>query len=337
MATNKDFKVKNGIQLAGQLTSTVATGTAPLIVASTTLVTNLNADLLDGFQPQAGNVASSIVARDTSGNFSAGTITATLAGTATNITGTYAGTLTSLQVTNALTFTPYNATNPSGYTANAGTVTSVAALTLGTAGTDVSSTVATGTTTPVITLNIPTASATARGLLSAADWTTFNNKGSGGGTVTSVTGTGTVSGLTLSGTVTTTGSLTLGGTLSFATQAYGDATTNVATTAFVDQFRDVPANAQAGVYTLVLTDRGKCIDANGAITIPANTAVAFPIGTVIGFINVSAAAITIAITTDTLHLAGTATVGTRTLASWGMASMRKTSATVWVISGAGLT
>lgn len=57
-----------------------------------------------------------------------------------------------------------------------GTVTSVAALTLGTTGTDVSSSVANGTTTPVITLNIPTASAANRGALSSADWTTFNNK-----------------------------------------------------------------------------------------------------------------------------------------------------------------
>jgi len=57
-----------------------------------------------------------------------------------------------------------------------GTVTSVSALTLGTTGTDVSSSVATGTTTPVITLNIPTASATNRGALSSADWTTFNSK-----------------------------------------------------------------------------------------------------------------------------------------------------------------
>lgn len=70
---------------------------------------------------------------------------------------------------------------------NTGTVTSVSALTLGTSGTDLSSTVATSTTTPVITLNVPTASATNRGALSSADWTTFNNKGSG--TVTSVTGT----------------------------------------------------------------------------------------------------------------------------------------------------
>jgi hypothetical protein len=57
-----------------------------------------------------------------------------------------------------------------------GTVTSVAALTLGTTGTDLSSTVANGTTTPVITLQVPTASATNRGALSSADWTTFNNK-----------------------------------------------------------------------------------------------------------------------------------------------------------------
>jgi len=57
-----------------------------------------------------------------------------------------------------------------------GSVTSVAALTLGTSGTDLSSTVANGTTTPVITLNVPTASATNRGALSSADWTTFNGK-----------------------------------------------------------------------------------------------------------------------------------------------------------------
>jgi len=83
-------------------------------------------------------------------------------------------------------------------TGSAGTVTSVAALTLGTTGTDVSSTVANSTTTPVITLNLPTASATNRGALSAADWTTFNSKGSG--TVTSVSGT--------SGRITSTGGTT---------------------------------------------------------------------------------------------------------------------------------
>lgn len=72
---------------------------------------------------------------------------------------------------------------------NVGTVTSVAALTLGTSGNDLSSTVANGTTTPVITLNVPTASATNRGALSSADWTTFNNKQNA--LTNPVTGTGT--------------------------------------------------------------------------------------------------------------------------------------------------
>ena len=56
------------------------------------------------------------------------------------------------------------------------------------------------------------------GFMSAADKTKLNGIASGAtanaGTVTSVSGTGTVSGLTLSGTVTSSGSLTLGGTLS---------------------------------------------------------------------------------------------------------------------------
>lgn len=63
-----------------------------------------------------------------------------------------------------------------GTSSTNGTVTSVSALTIGTTGTDISSTVTNSTTTPVITLNIPTASASNRGVLSSADWTTFNNK-----------------------------------------------------------------------------------------------------------------------------------------------------------------
>jgi hypothetical protein len=91
-----------------------------------------------------------------------------------------------------------------------GSVTSVAALTLGTTGTDLSSSVANGTTTPVITLNVPTASASNRGALSAADWTTFNNKTSNTGTVTSVGLSSATSGVTIGSTpVTTSGTITL--------------------------------------------------------------------------------------------------------------------------------
>ena len=53
--------------------------------------------------------------------------------------------------------------------------------------------------------------------------------GGGSGTVTSVSGTGSVSGLTLSGTVTTSGSLTLGGTLALTS---GDITTGLGFTPY---------------------------------------------------------------------------------------------------------
>jgi len=105
------------------------------------------------------------------------------------------GTVTSVTATTPITSTggatpviaiPVATTSANGYLSStdwttfnnkgSGTVTSVAALTLGTTGTDLSSTVATGTTTPVITLQVPTASATNRGALSSTDWTTFNGK-----------------------------------------------------------------------------------------------------------------------------------------------------------------
>lgn len=72
-----------------------------------------------------------------------------------------------------------------------GTVTSVAALTLGTTGTDLSSTVATGTTTPVITLQVPTASAANRGVLSTTDWSAFSGKYTPGTALTATTVSGT--------------------------------------------------------------------------------------------------------------------------------------------------
>ncbi len=52
--------------LANQFVSNVATGAAPLIISSTTKVTNLHADLLDGYHATTSSSASTIVARDTS-------------------------------------------------------------------------------------------------------------------------------------------------------------------------------------------------------------------------------------------------------------------------------
>jgi hypothetical protein len=121
-----------------------------------------------------------------------------------------------------------------------------------------------------------------------------------------------------------------------ATQAWGVANTTLATTAFVDRFRDVQSVSVAN-YTLALTDRGQCIETSTNVTIPANSAVAFPIGTVIQVLNTSATPITISLTTDTMRLIGTTTTGTRTLAGYGLATfMKRINATTWFATGVGL-
>jgi len=109
-------------------------------------------------------------------------------------------------------------------------------------------------------------------------------------------------------------------------------------------FRHIPQNSQSAAYTLVAADNGKHIyhpsaDTTARIwTIPANASVAFPIGTAVTFVNDSSAGtITIAITSDTLVLAGSGSTGSRTLAANGSATALKITSTRWQISGVGLT
>lgn len=109
-------------------------------------------------------------------------------------------------------------------------------------------------------------------------------------------------------------------------------------------FRGLPQNSQSAAYTCVLADAGKHIlhpaaDTTARIfTIPANSSVAYPVGTTLTFINQNAGGvITIAITTDTMRLAGAGTTGSRTLAANGIATAVKLTTTEWIISGTGLT
>jgi hypothetical protein len=146
-----------------------------------------------------------------------GTIdSARLSGTYSGITGV--GTLTNLTVSNPIT---------GSITGNAGTATTATTATSATTATNIAggaaasipvqtgagttSFLAVGTNGQVLTI--------AGGVPSYATPTT--------GTVTSVTGTGTVSGISLSGTVTSSGSLTLGGTLDLsAPPTIGNTTPN---------------------------------------------------------------------------------------------------------------
>ena len=188
----------------GTVTSVAATaGTgisvsgSPITSSGTLTITNTAPDQTVAFTNGTG-----ISVTGTYPNFTVTNTAPSSGGTVTSVTGTapvvssggntpaisMAAATTS--VSGYLTSTDWNTFNNKSNTN--GTVTSVAALTLGTTGTDLSSTVATGTTTPVITLNVPTASATNRGALSSTDWSTFNNKQPAGTYVNSVTGTAPV-------------------------------------------------------------------------------------------------------------------------------------------------
>lgn len=108
-------------------------------------------------------------------------------------------------------------------------------------------------------------------------------------------------------------------------------------------YKNIPQVSKSANYTLVLWDAGKSIDhpssdANArTFTIPANSSVAYPVGTTISFSNMSSQEVTIAITTDTMYLAWDGATGSRTLAQYGVATIRKLTATTRLISWVWLT
>lgn len=104
----------------------------------------------------------------------------------------------------------------------------------------------------------------------------------------------------------------------------------------------VPLSSKSAAYTTVLGDANTTIlhpssDNNArTFTIDSNANVAYATGTMITFVN-RVNTVTIAITSDTMYLAGAGTTGSRTLAAHGVATAIKTGSTEWVISGTGLT
>jgi len=104
----------------------------------------------------------------------------------------------------------------------------------------------------------------------------------------------------------------------------------------------VPQNSQSASYNVLLADTGRHLyhpigQAAATYTIPANSNVAFAVGAALTFINLSANAVTVAVTTDTMYLSSAGTTGNRTLAQYGIATAVKITSTSWIISGSGLT
>lgn len=118
-----------------------------------------------------------------------------------------------------------------------------------------------------------------------------------------------------------------------ANQALVNATSNT-------WYLNIPQNSQSAAYTLISSDSGKHIYHPSAdttartLTIDSNANVPYPIGTAITFVNdTSAGTLTIAITSDTLVLAGAGTTGNRTLTANWVATAIKVTSTRWIISG----
>jgi hypothetical protein len=126
-------------------------------------------------------------------------------------------------------------------------------------------------------------------------------------------------------------------TLSNKTAGVATATSSAASVGYMG----LPQSATSTTATLAIGDAGKhiyVVTSLQTITIPANASVAYPIGTTIDFIaGPDVTTVTIAIASDTMYLAGTGTTGSRTLATYGMATAVKVAATTWYISGFGLT
>lgn len=106
-----------------------------------------------------------------------------------------------------------------------------------------------------------------------------------------------------------------------------------------DKYLDIPPVVKDSPYTIGYTDRGQSIDTTADVTVPNETTIGykFPLGTTISIVNISSASISIIADSGvTLVLAGTTSVGDRTLANWGCAAIRRIGSNTWIVLGAGV-
>jgi len=357
----------SGVNTSGTFTSTIATGTAPFTVSSTTQVANLNV-ATSGYviNTVTGTNSTDLVYGNMADNDQ---FRIRIGGTATNAgfvelatadDGTepiyvrqYTGVFTTLARTATIL-------DGSGNTLFPGSVTApsfVSNVATGTAPFTVTS------TTQVANLNVATSGSTsnvlggAAGSLpyqSAANTTTYlartatNNSTLAFNSSTNApfwiqptlsnTYYAATTSAQLAGVIsdeTGTGVLVFGTTPTI-TPANAVAATSASTAGYIG----LPQISVSANTAILATHAGKHIYTTTTAlthTIPANTNVAFEIGTTLTFITAPSVSLSIAITTDTMYLAGAGTTGTRTLAANGMATAVKTTGTTWIISGNGLT
>jgi len=136
------------------------------------------------------------------------------------------------------------------------------------------------------------------------------------------------------GLVSVTGNIT-GGNIVTAGNVAGN------TAGYAIGYRDIPQVSFTGNATIATTDAGKhyysTLSTGNVLTIANNASQGFQVGAAITIINQGTGNITVAQGSGvTLYLAGNATSGNRTVATFGMATLIKVATDTWFINGTGV-
>jgi hypothetical protein len=146
---------------------------------------------------------------------------------------------------------------------------------------------------------------------------------------------------TSNSTSTTTGALIVSGGAGVAGNVYVGGNIVGNTAGFAIGYRDIPQVSFTSNATIATTDAGKHFystqSSNFTLTIANNASQGFQVGAAITIVNQGTGTISIAQGSGvTLYLAGNATAGNRSVATFGMATIIKVATDTWFINGTGV-
>jgi hypothetical protein len=139
--------------------------------------------------------------------------------------------------------------------------------------------------------------------------------------------------LTTNGTVSSWGTITgySAPTIGSTSIASGATVTTIAGLTLTAPVVNLATNAQAGSYTLALTDASDLVEMSGGgtLTVPTNASVAFPVGTQITILQTGASQVTIGGAGVTIN----GTPGLKLRAQWSAGTLIKRATDTWVLIG----